>query len=119
MTTSPPALDPRSAARQKPRYRSPNGATRTIGGLIFVSRWLQAPLYVGLIVAQLVYVVVFMVELWHLIVNVIQGIDHLEESTIMLAVGSATLSIVLAILAAPEVLAAVQTLRHQPDVQES
>jgi uncharacterized protein (TIGR00645 family) len=86
VTTSPPALDPRSAAPHKPRYRSPNGTTRTIGGLIFVSRWLQAPLYVGLIVAQLVYVVVFMVELWHLIVNVVQGIDHLEESTIMLAV---------------------------------
>lgn len=35
--------------------------------LIFWSRWLQAPLYLGLIVAQAVYVYHFMVELSHLI----------------------------------------------------
>ena len=34
---------------------------------IFASRWLQAPLYVGLIIAQCVYVYQFMVELTHLI----------------------------------------------------
>ncbi len=34
---------------------------------IFASRWLQAPLYVGLIVAQGVYVWQFMLELWHLL----------------------------------------------------
>jgi uncharacterized protein (TIGR00645 family) len=33
---------------------------------IFASRWLQAPLYIGLIVAQGVYVYQFFVELWHL-----------------------------------------------------
>lgn len=33
---------------------------------IFASRWLQAPLYVGLIVAQGIYVYQFFVELWHL-----------------------------------------------------
>jgi uncharacterized protein (TIGR00645 family) len=35
--------------------------------LIFASRWLQLPLYVGLILAQLVYVFHFWVELVHLI----------------------------------------------------
>lgn len=35
--------------------------------LIFSSRWLQLPLYLGLIVAQGVYVVLFIKELWHLI----------------------------------------------------
>ena len=35
--------------------------------LIFASRWLQAPLYAGLIVAQCVYVWQFLVELWHLV----------------------------------------------------
>jgi uncharacterized protein (TIGR00645 family) len=35
--------------------------------LIFSSRWLQLPLYLGLIVAQGVYVVLFGKELWHLI----------------------------------------------------
>ena len=34
---------------------------------IFMSRWLQAPLYIGLIVAQGVYVWQFWVELVHLI----------------------------------------------------
>jgi len=38
-----------------------------LASLIFLSRWLQAPLYVGLIVAQAVYVCRFMLELWHLI----------------------------------------------------
>jgi uncharacterized protein (TIGR00645 family) len=35
--------------------------------LIFASRWLQLPLYVGLIVAQVVYVYHFWVELVHLV----------------------------------------------------
>jgi uncharacterized protein (TIGR00645 family) len=35
--------------------------------LIFASRWLQLPLYLGLIVAQAVYVVHFVVELVHLV----------------------------------------------------
>ena len=67
--------------------RPPNSWARAIGSLIFVSRWLQAPLYLGLIVAQLVYVVVFMVELWHLIAEDVFGdITHIEEATIMLTV---------------------------------
>ena len=56
-----------------------------ISSLIFVSRWLQAPLYVGLIVAQLIYVWVFMVELWHLIERVFSG-HGLDEAQVMLAV---------------------------------
>jgi uncharacterized protein (TIGR00645 family) len=40
---------------------------RTLASLIFLSRWLQAPLYLGLIVAQAVYVYRFLLELWHLI----------------------------------------------------
>jgi uncharacterized protein (TIGR00645 family) len=35
--------------------------------LIFASRWLQLPLYIGLILAQIVYVFHFWVELTHLI----------------------------------------------------
>ena len=35
--------------------------------LIFMSRWLQLPLYLGLIAAQGVYVWHFLLELWHLI----------------------------------------------------
>jgi uncharacterized protein (TIGR00645 family) len=40
---------------------------------IFVSRWLQAPLYVGLIVAQGIYVYQFFVELWHLVGVALHG----------------------------------------------
>jgi uncharacterized protein (TIGR00645 family) len=50
--------------------------------LIFSSRWLQLPLYLGLIVAQGVYVVLFIKELIHLI----QGATSLSEQLIMLAV---------------------------------
>jgi uncharacterized protein (TIGR00645 family) len=61
-------------------------ATSGIGRLIFMSRWLQAPLYVGLIVAQAIYVVVFVVQLWHLIQDVVTHAGSLDESEIMLAV---------------------------------
>ena len=50
--------------------------------LIFSSRWLQLPLYLGLILAQGVYVVLFMKELWHLV----HGATELSEQLIMLAV---------------------------------
>jgi len=42
---------------------------RWLEGFIFWSRWLQAPLYVGLIAAQGVYVYHFMIELSHLIMR--------------------------------------------------
>ncbi|MGE8279126.1 MAG: TIGR00645 family protein [Stenotrophomonas sp.] len=38
-----------------------------LSSLIFASRWLQLPLYLGLIIAQCVYVFLFGKELWHLI----------------------------------------------------
>ncbi|QAU24919.1 TIGR00645 family protein [Dyella sp. M7H15-1] len=50
--------------------------------LIFGSRWLQLPLYVGLIVAQCVYVYLFAKELWHLI----HEAPTLGEQDIMLIV---------------------------------
>jgi len=47
----------------------PNSAktTSTLPNLIFASRWLQLPLYLGLIVAQGVYVFQFWIELVHLV----------------------------------------------------
>ena len=50
--------------------------------LIFSSRWLQLPLYLGLIVAQGVYVFLFIKELWHLI----HEAPTLTEQSIMLIV---------------------------------
>lgn len=42
---------------------------RFLARLIFSSRWLQAPLYVGLIVAQFIYAYKFIIELFHLVVS--------------------------------------------------
>ncbi|MFO1388696.1 TIGR00645 family protein [Cellvibrio sp.] len=50
--------------------------------LIFSSRWLQLPLYLGLIVAQCAYVFLFMNELYHLVV----GAVTMSEQMIMLTV---------------------------------
>jgi len=50
--------------------------------LIFSSRWLQLPLYLGLIIAQGVYVVLFVKELGHLVM----GAVSLGEQEMMLAV---------------------------------
>ena len=47
----------------------PKGALRPLPQIIFGSRWLQLPLYLGLIVAQGVYVILFVKELWHLILH--------------------------------------------------
>ncbi len=55
---------------------------RSMESLIFASRWLQAPLYLGLIVAQGVYVYQFMLELMHLVTK----IGSLGETDIMLIV---------------------------------
>jgi uncharacterized protein (TIGR00645 family) len=51
---------------------------------IFMSRWLQAPLYIGLIVAQGVYVWQFWVELYHLITMMAD--KSMTETALMLVV---------------------------------
>jgi uncharacterized protein (TIGR00645 family) len=53
-----------------------------IAALIFSSRWLQLPLYLGLIVAQGVYVFLFLKELSHLVTD----IRILDEQQVMLLV---------------------------------
>jgi uncharacterized protein (TIGR00645 family) len=68
------------------QFRAQSPWVSGVGYLIFFSRWLQAPLYLGLIIAQLVYVVVFMIELWHLAEHVVQDISHIDESVVMLGV---------------------------------
>lgn len=86
---------------------TPRQSTPPLGklpALIFASRWLQLPLYLGLILAQAVYVFHFWVELVHLIqaafgdTHALQQIyeatgqhaeaapTHLTETTIMLVV---------------------------------
>jgi uncharacterized protein (TIGR00645 family) len=50
-----------------PALRAETRRLRALPNLIFASRWLQLPLYLGLIVAQCVYVFHFWVELVHLV----------------------------------------------------
>jgi len=51
---------------------------RPLPNLIFASRWLQLPLYLGLSVAQAVYVLHFLVELTHLVEAAFGSKDALE-----------------------------------------
>jgi uncharacterized protein (TIGR00645 family) len=62
--------------------RPPATRLGPLPALIFSSRWLQLPLYLGLIVAQGVYVFLFLKELLHLIVDA----NTLTEQGIMLLV---------------------------------
>src|SRR5262245_34184623 len=72
---SNPVSKPASTSAASPHLRP-------LPQLIFGSRWLQLPLYLGLIVAQGVYVVLFLKELWHLITHA----TSFTEQQIMLLV---------------------------------
>ncbi|MEV5353492.1 IS21-like element helper ATPase IstB [Streptomyces sp. NPDC052693] len=64
--------------------RVQNPPTTTLGYALFATRWLQAPLYFGLVAAQGVYVYKFFKELWTLILMCVGG--HATETYVMLAV---------------------------------
>ncbi|MEX8194389.1 TIGR00645 family protein [Comamonas guangdongensis] len=92
-----------SGKTSHPGYQA-SAALRPLPSLIFASRWLQLPLYLGLIAAQGVYVWHFLVELWHLVEAVFGNqealqalvtnigyksdvpLQHLNETVIMLVV---------------------------------
>ncbi|STY25434.1 transmembrane protein [Legionella taurinensis] len=59
-----------------------NTLKKAVGRFIFMSRWLQAPLYLGLIVILATYVYRFIAELYHLISH-LNGVD---DNQIMLGV---------------------------------
>ncbi len=62
---------------------------------IFFSRWIQLPVYLGLIVASILYAVKFIMQLWHLLSNFL----ILDENTIMLSVlGLVDISMVINLL---------------------
>jgi uncharacterized protein (TIGR00645 family) len=67
---------------QAPLNRASSPQLGLFPRLIFGSRWLQLPLYVGLIVAQAIYVLLFLKELWHLAAHWFD----LNEQQIMLTV---------------------------------
>ncbi|MGW0807527.1 TIGR00645 family protein [Nonomuraea sp. NPDC002799] len=55
---------------ENPPFGQGTARPKHLGHLMFASRWLQVPLYLGLVAAQAVYVWQFGVELWHLIATV-------------------------------------------------
>ena len=65
----------------KPESSQASVVERVVEGSIFASRWLQAPLYLGLIVAQMVYVCQFFAELWHMLHVFLAGGDVETVST--------------------------------------
>ncbi|MGD9556289.1 MAG: TIGR00645 family protein [Mangrovibacterium sp.] len=68
---------------------------KSIEQFIFFSRWIQMPVYVGLIIASLLYAAKFMIEMWHLITD----FPELNENTIMLSVlGLIDISMVINLL---------------------
>ncbi|MDB5899563.1 MAG: hypothetical protein JWP22_4349 [Ramlibacter sp.] len=64
--------------KPKMKHSSP---LRPLPNLIFASRWLQLPLYLGLIAAQAVYVVHFLLELWYLVLAAFGSQDALHHLT--------------------------------------
>ncbi|MFI7703640.1 TIGR00645 family protein [Nonomuraea sp. NPDC049480] len=66
------------------RPTGPRTALARVGYVMFLSRWIQVPLYLGLIVVQVVYTWRFMVELLHLVHLGFGGSP--PETTVMLIV---------------------------------
>jgi uncharacterized protein (TIGR00645 family) len=73
-----------SMAADEPRVPPDAPALRPLPQLIFASRWLQLPLYLGLIVAQGVYVVLFLKELWHLVLHTL---NYTEQEIMLVVLG--------------------------------
>ena len=62
----------------------PSAVLKPLPMIIFASRWLQVPLYLGLIVAQCVYVFLFLKELWHLVTH---SFDFTEQQIMLIVLG--------------------------------
>jgi uncharacterized protein (TIGR00645 family) len=73
-----------SMASDTPVVPPDTPALRPLPQLIFSSRWLQLPLYLRLIVAQGVYVILFLKELWHLILHTF---DYSEQQIMLVVLG--------------------------------
>jgi len=63
-------------------YVSEHPVEKAFETVVFASRWIQAPLYGGLIVAELLYAYKFLVELWEMVIHV----NRLKEVEFMLGV---------------------------------
>lgn len=88
--------------------------------LIFGSRWLQLPLYVGLIVAQAVYVLLFLKELWHLAVHWFDVTEQQIMLTVLGLIDVVMISnlLVMVIVGGYETFVSRLNLRGHPDEPE-
>ena len=88
--------------------------------LIFSSRWLQLPLYIGLIGAQLVYVYKFLQELWHLISHA-QSFGELEIMLVVLGLIDVVMIsnlLIMVIVGGYETFVSRLNLKGHPDQPE-
>ena len=89
---------------------------------IFASRWLQAPLYIGLIAAQAVYVWQFWVELVHLIgITATKGTTEAEIMLVVLGLIDVVMIsnlLVMVIVGGWETFVSRLDLDHHPDQPE-
>jgi uncharacterized protein (TIGR00645 family) len=88
--------------------------------LIFGSRWLQLPLYVGLIVAQAIYVLLFLKELWHLMVHWYDVNEQQIMLTVLGLIDVVMISnlLVMVIVGGYETFVSRLNLRGHPDEPE-
>jgi uncharacterized protein (TIGR00645 family) len=100
---------PKAEMRQLPRW-------------IFMSRWLQAPLYLGLIVAQAVYVWQFWVELVHLLqITAGKGVTEAEIMLVVLGLIDVVMIsnlLVMVIVGGWETFVSRLDLQNHPDQPE-
>jgi uncharacterized protein (TIGR00645 family) len=66
----------------KTSHSASNHVEATFESIVFASRWIQAPLYGGLIVAELLYAYKFLLELWEMVFH----INKMDETVFMLGV---------------------------------
>jgi uncharacterized protein (TIGR00645 family) len=110
-------------APEPQRPPSRNGSKHHLGimaQLIFGSRWLQLPLYVGLIVAQGVYVLLFLKELWHLAVHWFDVTEQQIMLTVLGLIDVVMISnlLVMVIVGGYETFVSRLNLRGHPDEPE-
>jgi uncharacterized protein (TIGR00645 family) len=105
--------------------QNPKPVTSALGPLprwIFMSRWLQAPLYLGLIVAQGVYVWQFWTELVHLIgMLTIKNVTEVEIMLIVLGLIDVVMIsnlLVMVIVGGWETFVSRLELQNHPDQPE-
>ena len=84
---------------------------------IFASRWIQAPLYLGLIVAQLVYCYLFMVELSHLVGAAFSN-KQISETDVMLVVLGLIDVVMIANLLIMVIVGGYETFVSRLDLQD-